>query len=69
MLFMLKKLFSNQALGISEGIGHVGGVQPHLLIALVVAWAVVYLVVWKGLHNSGKVLFFFIIFVNLNTIP
>jgi len=58
----VEQFWNNQALGISEGIGHVGGVQPHLLIALVVAWAFVYLVVWKGLHNSGKVLWFSAIF-------
>ena len=47
--------FSNQVLGISDGIDHVGGVQPHLLACLVFAWIIVYGVIWKGLHNSGKV--------------
>jgi len=54
----VEQFWNNQALGISDGIEHIGGVQPHLLACLTIAWFVVYLVVWKGLHNSGKVLWF-----------
>ena len=33
-----------------------GGVRLELLGYLVLAWVLVYLVIWKGLQNSGKVL-------------
>lgn len=39
----------------SSGIEEVGYVQWDLLGYLILAWAVVYCVIWKGLHNSGKV--------------
>ena len=39
----------------SDGIEEVGYVQWDLLGYLILAWTVVYCVIWKGLHNSGKV--------------
>ena len=39
----------------SGGIDEVGGVQWDLFGYLILAWTVVYCVIWKGLHNSGKV--------------
>ena len=39
----------------SSGIEEVGYVQWDLFGYLILAWAVVYCVIWKGLHNSGKV--------------
>ena len=48
-------LCSNEVLHMSGGIDEVGGVQWDLLGYLILAWAVVYMVIWKGLHNSGKV--------------
>ena len=48
-------LFSNEALNISKGIQNLGMIQLDLLGCLLCAWVVVYGVIWKGLHNSGKV--------------
>ena len=42
-------------LGITEGISDLGGFKWDLLATLVLAWAIVYLIIWKGLHSSGKV--------------
>ena len=42
----------------SSGIEEVGYVQWDLLGYLILAWTVVYCVIWKGLHNSGKVRLF-----------
>ena len=47
---------SNHVLQISDGIESMGGVRLELLGYLVLAWVLVYLVIWKGLQNSGKVL-------------
>ena len=47
--------FSNHVLQISPGIETMGGVRLELFGYLVLAWVLVYLVIWKGLQNSGKV--------------
>ena len=39
----------------SEDISEVGEVQTDLFCFLILAWVIVYCVIWKGLHNSGKV--------------
>ena len=39
----------------SEDISEVGEVQTDLFCFLILAWIIVYGVIWKGLHNSGKV--------------
>ena len=54
--------FSNAVLGISSGIHEIGGVRMELFAYLVLAWVIVYLVIWKGLHNSGKVKVIFDLF-------
>jgi hypothetical protein len=33
-----------------------GALQWELVGTLLLAWIVVYLIIWKGLHSSGKVL-------------
>ena len=38
--------------GLEDGLG---GVQWELVGCLGLAWLLVYLIVWKGLHQSGKV--------------
>jgi len=51
----VEQFWNNEALGITEGIHEVGGMNWDLLGCLLLAWLVVYAVIWKGLHNSGKV--------------
>jgi len=58
----VEQFWSNEVLHISGGIEEVGGIQLDLLAFLLLAWAVVYCVIWKGLHNSGKILWFSAIF-------
>ena len=38
--------------GLEEGLG---GIQWELVGCLGLGWIMVYLIVWKGLHQSGKV--------------
>ena len=48
--------FSNAVLKISSGIDDgIFNMRWELFAYLLLAWVVVYFVVWKGLHNSGKV--------------
>ena len=46
---------SERVLGITEGMENLGGMQWELLGTLILGWIVVYLIIWKGLHSSGKV--------------
>jgi hypothetical protein len=42
-------------LNITTGIEDLGGFQWELVGTLLLGWTIVYLIVWKGLHSSGKV--------------
>lgn len=45
-------------LNISDDIADVGGIQWNLFICLIVAWCLVYAVIYKGIHQSGKIIWF-----------
>ena len=45
--------------GLEEGLG---GMQWELVGCLVCAWIVVYLIIAKGLHSSGKIIWFTALF-------
>jgi len=51
----VEQYWNNEVLNISSGIDVVGGIRWELVAYLAIAWVTVYFVVWKGLHNSGKV--------------
>ena len=53
--YFFKKNFSRRVLQITSGMEDLGGVQWELLGCLILGWAIVYLIIWKGLHASGKV--------------
>jgi hypothetical protein len=42
-------------LQITDGIDNPGGMQWELVGFLALAWFLIYIVVWRGLQNSGKV--------------
>ena len=42
-------------LGLSDGIGELGGVQTGLVVSLLIAWLVVGAALIKGVKSSGKV--------------
>jgi len=52
----VESYWNNGVLKISNGIEDIGGMRWELFGYLIGAWIIVYFVVWKGLHNSGKVL-------------
>jgi len=55
--------YSNRVLGMNEGLEHgLGDLQWHLVAALLGAWLLVYLIVWRGLHQSGYVIWFTALF-------
>jgi len=52
----VEQYWNNHVLQISDGIETMGGVRLELFGYLVLAWVLVYLVIWKGLQNSGKII-------------
>ncbi|CAG0906400.1 unnamed protein product [Darwinula stevensoni] len=52
----------NRVLQISKGIDEAGGLQWELVLALFVAWVLVYFAIWKGVKWTGKVVWFTALF-------
>ena len=47
----------------NEGLDHgLGTVQWELLVCLFLAWVCVYLIISRGLHSSGKIIWFTVLF-------
>jgi len=53
-----QEYFSLDVLKISSGIDETGSINYQLLIALIIAWLVVFLCLFKGVKWSGKVVYF-----------
>ena len=49
-------VFSNRALGITDGIDKMGSMRWELFGVLILAWVLVYLIIWKGINQSGYVI-------------
>ena len=50
------EFFRNRVLQMNAGIEHgLGSLNYELAGCLLLAWICVYLIIWKGLHSSGKV--------------
>ncbi|KAH6928172.1 hypothetical protein HPB50_012364 [Hyalomma asiaticum] len=54
----VKEYWENNVLGITNGLEEVGSLRPELALYLLLAWFLVYIVIWRGLHQSGKVSFY-----------
>ncbi|MFQ5475017.1 MAG: sodium-dependent transporter [Candidatus Nanoarchaeia archaeon] len=50
-----KAYFFGEILHISEGVGHIGGINWTLFFALLAVWVMIYFCVWKGVKSAGKV--------------
>lgn len=49
-------LLSRKVLGISGSLENLGGLQWNLFLCLCFGWLIVYAILRKGLHQSGKVI-------------
>ena len=55
--------YSNRVLQINEGMEYgLGMIQWELAAALLGGWLIVYLIVWRGLHQSGYIIWFTALF-------
>jgi Sodium:neurotransmitter symporter family len=48
---------SERVLGITDGIENLSSVRWELFGTLILAWILVYFIIWKGLNESGYVSF------------
>ncbi|XP_037519612.1 sodium- and chloride-dependent GABA transporter 1-like [Rhipicephalus sanguineus] len=49
------EFWENHVLGITSGLHDIGTMRMELALYLMIAWIAVYFVIWKGLHQSGKI--------------
>lgn len=56
-------IISRKVLGISEGLNDLGSIKLDLLLYLFLGWILVYFIIRRGLHQSGKVGNYFVLFV------
>ncbi|XP_029848073.2 sodium- and chloride-dependent GABA transporter 1 isoform X1 [Ixodes scapularis] len=56
------EFWENHVLGISSGLHEMGGMRLELALYLFVSWAVVYVIIWRGLNQSGKIVWVTAIF-------
>ncbi|XP_024085756.1 sodium- and chloride-dependent GABA transporter 1-like isoform X2 [Cimex lectularius] len=74
----VEEFWKFRVLGMTNGITEIGGIRWELLLCLVLGWLMVYLIVCKGIHRSGKVIWvsalfpyivLIILFVRAITLP
>lgn len=53
-----KEFWENYVLQITDDMEDLGSMRVELLVALIVAWILVYFCLWKGIKSSGKVVYF-----------
>ncbi|KAL0272952.1 UNVERIFIED_CONTAM: hypothetical protein PYX00_005746 [Menopon gallinae] len=58
----VEEFWERRVLGISDGITSFGEMRWELFFLLFLAWVLVYLVIYKGLHQSGKIIWFTALF-------
>ncbi|XP_066261098.1 sodium- and chloride-dependent GABA transporter 1-like isoform X2 [Euwallacea similis] len=58
----VEEFFDYKVLGISGGLEEVGGLQWNLFVCLCLGWLMVYFILRKGLHQSGKIIWFAALF-------
>ncbi|KAH6928788.1 hypothetical protein HPB50_019509 [Hyalomma asiaticum] len=56
------EFWENHVLGISSGLHEMGNMRLELALYLFLSWFIVYIVIWRGLHQSGKIVWVTAIF-------
>lgn len=49
---------SRKVLNLSDSIGNLGSLEIHLVVVLLACWAIVFVVLSKGVESLGKVSYF-----------
>ncbi|XP_014481619.1 PREDICTED: sodium- and chloride-dependent GABA transporter 1-like [Dinoponera quadriceps] len=58
----VEEYWEQRVLGITSGIESIGNIQCELLGCLIVGWLLVYFIIRRGLHQSGKIIWFSALF-------
>ncbi|XP_018394439.1 PREDICTED: sodium- and chloride-dependent GABA transporter 1-like [Cyphomyrmex costatus] len=58
----VEEYWDQRVLGITSGIESIGKIQWELLGCLIIGWLLVYLIIRRGLHQSGKIIWFSALF-------
>ncbi|XP_053970609.1 sodium- and chloride-dependent GABA transporter 1-like [Hylaeus volcanicus] len=58
----VEEYWERRVLGITSGIETIGGIQWELLGCLILGWLLVYFIIRRGLHQSGKIIWFSALF-------
>lgn len=58
----VKEYWEKNVLQITDGLEDSGSMRTELALYLLLAWFLVYLVIWRGLHQSGKIIWFTALF-------
>lgn len=58
----VEEFWERRVLGITSGIETIGGIQWELLGCLILGWLLVYFIIRRGLHQSGKIIWFSALF-------
>lgn len=58
----VEEYWDHRVLSITNGIENLGGMQWELVGCLLLGWILVYLIIWRGLHQSGKIIWFTALF-------
>ncbi|KYN36117.1 Sodium-dependent serotonin transporter [Trachymyrmex septentrionalis] len=58
----VEEYWDRRVLGITSGIESIGKIQWELLGCLIIGWLLVYLIIRRGLHQSGKIIWFSALF-------
>lgn len=58
----VEEFFDHKVLGISNSLEEIGGLQWNLFVCLGFGWLMVYFILRKGLHQSGKIIWFSALF-------
>ncbi|XP_033647228.1 sodium- and chloride-dependent GABA transporter 2-like [Asterias rubens] len=54
----VQEFWENKVLQVSGGLDEIGTFVWPLVLCLILAWVLVYFIVWKGVRSSGKVVYF-----------
>ncbi|XP_022240049.1 sodium- and chloride-dependent GABA transporter 1-like isoform X2 [Limulus polyphemus] len=54
--------WENHVLRLTSGLHDIGELRVELVFLLLLAWVLVYMVIWRGLHQSGKIIWFTALF-------
>ncbi|XP_065209333.1 sodium- and chloride-dependent GABA transporter 1-like isoform X2 [Planococcus citri] len=57
-----EEFWRHRVLMITEGIENLGGMQWELLASLFIGWLIIYIILGRGLHQNGKVVWFTALF-------